>query len=84
MAPALNEDLNLGCPWFWISYLHTPSDCPWRKDMLFHRIFAHDVHGLDPAHNERIGDERPVAAPGECLGAQEGRPLLFRNFQQLA
>ena len=44
---------------------------------------AHDVLGLDAAHEQGIGDERAMAAPGQGLGAHQGKAVLARKQDQL-
>ncbi len=51
--------------------------------MGLHGRPAHDVHDRDPAHGQRIGDERTVAAPGHGFGAHDRGLSLAGRLHQL-
>ena len=67
---------------FGIGYRCAFDHSPGSHDVGLLRCPAHDVHDLNPAYEQRIADQRPVAPPGERLGAHDCSRLLLGQYDQ--
>ena len=52
--------------------------------MRFSARGAEDVLDLDAPRGQSVGDQRPVASPGDCLRAHDHHLLFVREIQQAA
>src|SRR4030095_16133082 len=53
-----------------------------REPMRLRLAAARDVHDLDAAGDEGVGDELAVAAPGHGLGAHDRRAMTFGEREE--
>jgi hypothetical protein len=56
--------------------------CKRNERMNLGAFHAHNVVNLNPAHRERIRDERTVTTPWNCFRTHDRAPLLPGQFHQ--
>ena len=54
----------------------------WRENMRLGAGDAHDISDLVAARSQRIGNQRTMAVPRNCLGTHDGSRLLLCEFEE--
>ena len=65
-----------------ISHVRALNVHPGMQSERRHPGSAGNFKDADPAHQQRVRDQRSMASPGHCLGAHHGSLFLLRQFDQ--